>query len=164
MVMLRAQLISKGALVGSYEGPLFENRQAFELFSDVPAPQDPGWEEHLRLIVLVKTSEHSDWVQIYDDGTIDPERWLDDIAFVEKKLGEDDLENMRICPLMPLNTLSEGTMQLFFEATPKDDDDHERSLQNVEVGWAMLCTTCRYLHSHASPACAVAGDGALDWR
>ena len=34
----------QGALVGSYEGPLFENRQAFKLFSDVPAPQDPGWE------------------------------------------------------------------------------------------------------------------------
>ena len=140
--MLRAQLRCMDRIVGSYEGSLFDNRQAIKLFSDVPAPQDPGWEEHLRLMVLVKTSQHSDWVQIYNDGTIDPERWLDDIAFVEKRLGGDGLENMRICPLMPLDALSEGKLQLFFEATPKDDDDHERSLQNVEVGRTMRSTAC----------------------
>ena len=132
--MLRARLSHKERLIGSFEGPLFENRQPFQLFPLGQTPEDPGWEEQMRLEIHMKTDHGSEWVQIYQDGTIDRQRWLHDIAFVEKKLGETELENMRICPLMPRNALSQGRMQLFFEATPKDDDDRERPLQTVEVG------------------------------
>ena len=131
-VMFRAELSCNDKLIGSFEGPLSQNRQTCTLFSNSPVHSQ--WEQQvLLLVVRIRADQHSDWMQIYEGGAIDSQRWLDDIAFVEKRLGANDLENMRICPLMPLDALSEGKMQLFFEATPKDDDEHERSLHHAEV-------------------------------
>ena len=58
-VMLRAQLSHKERLIGSFEGPLFENRQPFDLFPLGQTPEDPGWEEQMRLEIHVKPDQDS---------------------------------------------------------------------------------------------------------
>ena len=137
--LVQARLLYKQVPAGSWEGVLDENCQVFHLydhhqtpafFTDGVEAPNTQWDELVLQVFLKKTST---WVKMYEASPIDPNRWLHDIAFKEARMGTNGEENLCLCPLMPRTELSKGTIQLFFEATPKGDDDQERRMQDHEV-------------------------------
>ena len=142
-IMVRAALTCKEELIGLYECPLVQNHQIFSLFSS--SRYDMSVDtllEHAHLLIEMQFSHDSAWVQLYEGRLLVPtfENDCDDLEFIHKQLGATELEDLRICPLMPVNTLCEGKMQLLFEATQRDDNTDnvrnagdERPLQQDEV-------------------------------